>query len=409
MPVGSVAGYQAALETTNTAMSYAPEATWATTPATTYQGLRILSESLAHKKTRLRPPEVRGDRQSAPAITVSETATGSIVMPLYYPTTGIANGFDDLISAVIGADLPLPTGSGGGGTLSITSGGLLTLTGGATFNNAFIGQAVKLLLFANTVNNGFYRVTAVNSTTSLNVAGMGFTPVTEAASANGAFHYNAMKNGLFFKSMNLQQRLDPAGTKWFRYPGCYPVKCSITLSLGQFAQATFDFTAQQELKGLADLSTGGIVGAPNTRDLDPVGGFKGVYWNDQPIAVGVVSCGLDISNEGAASEFFLGGSLAQGMIGGTLLVNGKMELAFRDFTFYDQFRAETAGSLSIRFGDQAGNSFLFTMPSAVLLFDDGVQMTGPNKMLTATVTVEGNPDPVSGCTLIVNRFPSGAG
>ena len=35
MPAGSVTAYQAALETTNTAISYGMESVWATAPATT--------------------------------------------------------------------------------------------------------------------------------------------------------------------------------------------------------------------------------------------------------------------------------------------------------------------------------------------------------------------------------------
>ena len=143
--------------------------------------------------------------------------------------------------------------------------------------------------------------------------------------------------------------------------------------------------------------------------FDPVNGFRGAYWNDVPIAAGLNSCGFDLSNDGAAAEYFLGSPYAQGMLGGTFMASAKMDLAFRDFTYYDLFRAETAGAFSVRYGDQFGNSYFITLPNAVLLFDEGVNMTGPNKMLMSSVTVEASPDSVSGATIIVNKFPAAAG
>ena len=408
MPAGSVTGYQAALESTNTSLSFAMETAWTTAPASQYQAVRILSETLSHKKTRVRPPEARGDRQSAPAITTQEVAGGNIVLPVYFGDVGKANGFEDWMSALLGGDFQGPNSViGAGGDIALTAGGVLSSTTANKFPAALPGAIVKLNGFTNAVNNGFYRVLAVNSLSNLTLAPIGFAPVTETPAGTAATaHFNACRNGTFFKSINAQQRLDPAGTKWFRYPGMYPSKGTLSLTVGQFLQASFEMAVQQEMKATTDASTGGIVAAPNTRDFDPVSGFRGAFWNDQPLGAGLNSCGFDLSNEGAAGEYFLGSPLAQGMLGGTFLASAKMELAFRDFTYYDLFRAETSGVFSVRYGDQAGNSYFITLPNATLLFDDSVNNSGPNKMLMSNVTVEGAPDTASGATIIVNRFPA---
>ncbi len=411
MPVGSVAAYQAALESTNTALSYAMEATWTTAPATTFQSVRLISESLSHKKTRIRPPEVRGDRQSAAALTSQEAASGTIVMPVYSSEAGRNNGFDDFMMALLGGDPQLPTNIGGvGGDITLTSAGVLSSATANKFSLIWPGQIIKLLGFSTASNNTFARVVAVNSAQNLTLAPMygTFTTETPAGAAVNIF-FNALKNGTAFKSIYGQQRLDNSYTKWFRYPGMYPTKGTLSLTLGQFMQASFDMAVQQEQKGTVDMSAGGVVLPPTTRVFDPVNGFRGAFWNDQPIAAGLNSCGLDLSNEGAAAEYFLGSALAQGMLGGTFMASAKMDLAFRDFTYYDLFRAETAGAFSVRYGDQAGNSYFITLPNAVLLFDDGANMTGPNKMLMSSVTVEASPDAVSGATIIVNKFPATAG
>lgn len=406
----SVAAYQAALETTNTAMSYAPESTWATAPAATFQAMRILSESMAHKKTRTRPPEVRGDRQSAPALTTQEGASGSIVFPVFYSEAGRASQFDDFLSSVVGGDWQPPTVIlGVGGDIALATNGALTSTTAGKFTGILVSQVLKLNGFTNAVNNGFYRVVQVVSDASLVLAPIGFVPVTETPAGTVArISFSNLRNGTFFKSLFLQQRLDPAGTKWFRYPGTYPTKGSLTLALGQFLQASFDVTSQQELKGLTDVSTGGIVPAPNTRDYDPIAGFKGVFWNDAPLATGINSAGFDLTNDGAAGEYFLGSALAQGMLGGTFMATGRAELAFRDFLLYDAFRAETQGVYSVHYGDQVGNRYVFTMPNSLIMFDSGIPMSGANKMLMATASVEGNPDTASGCTVSIDRFPASA-
>ena len=410
MPAGSVAAFAAALETTTTQMSYAAESTWATLPATTFQAMRILSESMAHKKTRTAPAEVRGDRQTSASITTQEVASGSVVFPIFYAEPNRVSMFDDFLSCTLGGDWQAPTVvTAVGGDIAVAASGAITSTTAGKFAGVRVGQTVKLAGFTNAINNGFYRVLQVVSAASLVTAPLGFQPVAETpAGTTAKMTFSSLQNGLFFKSIYMQQRLDPAGTKFFRYPGAYPTGMNLTLSLGQFAQATANFTAQQELKGLADASTGGIIAAPNTRDMDPVAGFKGVFFNDAPLGTGINSCGIDLTNTGAAGEYFLGSPLAQGMMGGTFMAAAKTEFAFRDFTLYDNFRSEGTGVFSVHYGDQVGNRYIFTILQALPLFDSGVSNTGPNKMLTAPATIEASPDTASGCTINIDRIPAGA-
>ena len=44
---GSVTGYQAGIETTETTLSYVPESAWGTAPSSAFTALRITSESLS--------------------------------------------------------------------------------------------------------------------------------------------------------------------------------------------------------------------------------------------------------------------------------------------------------------------------------------------------------------------------
>jgi hypothetical protein len=417
--MASVLGYQAGFESTNTQTSWAPETTWAALPLAQFQAARILTDTMHHTKTRTRPPEIRGDRQSAPAITTAESASGTISFPIYYSSAGKSSPFDDFGSCLLGGVWQAPTtivGVAGDIILTNTGGNAVVTSGTAgKFSglSGSVGQIVKLKGFTNAVNNGFYRLSVYTSALNITLVPQGFTPVTETPGGTAAnIYYSGMKNGTDFRSLYLQRRLDPVATssKYFRYPGAYPTRGGLTLDLGQFFTASFDMVAQQELKGTADAGTGSptTIAAPVTNDFDPVAGFKGIYWNDTLLTSSISRFNLALSNEGAAGQMALGNSLAQGMLGGTFLGAGGFSAFFRDFVLYDLFRAETQGILSIRTGDSAGNSYSFTACNAVLLFSNGVPVSGVNQSLMADVSVELNPSSNEVCTIAIDRFPSTA-
>ncbi len=411
--MAATTAFAAGLESTNTQFSYASEAAWATLPATTFQAARIISESLKHTKTRTRPSEIRGDRQSAPPTTTQESAAGSIVVPVYAPSAGGASPFEDFLSCVMGADWGATTtitGVGADIALNQATSTISSTTAGK-FTGLLPGMVIKLNGFTNATNNTFFRVTSVPSGTSFTFATQGLTgQVTETPAGTAAkITYSTLRNGALFKSIYGQQRLDPAGTKWFRYPGMYLSRAQMSLSLGQFAQATFDAMVQQELKATSDASTGGIVAAPSTRIIDPVAGLKAVLWNDSPIASAVDEISAEISNDGAAGEYALGSSLAQGMLQGTHMSSAKFRAYFKDFSLYDSFRAETPGIFAFRVADGLGNTYSFTAHNTTLLLDGSPDADGPNKALMQGFTAEFSPDPsTTGCTFSVDRFSSTA-
>lgn len=319
--MASVTGYQAGFETTNVAMSYGKEAAWAVLPTVAFQGIRLLSSSLKHTKTRTRPGEIRGDRQSAPGLTTQETASGSVVFPVYFASGSSLSAFDDFASCCFG----------------------------------------------------------------------------------GVWTSDILKNGLDFRTLYLQERLDPGATKFFRYPGSYPTRMEVSLSLGQFVQCTTDFSCQQELKGTTSASTGAIVAPPATLEMDPVGGFIGVYVDDVLLSAACQKFTLTFENTSAAGEYGLGSALAQGMLGGTFMASGQFTIFVKDLSLYDDFRAETIRKVSVRFGDLAGNKYDVTFPKAVLLLNNGLPIPGPNQAILGDFALESQPDSTTGCSAMITR------
>ena len=64
----ATAGYQAGVETNQTRISYAVEATWGIAPAIPFQAIRYMSDTLAETKTRQRPSEINITREASQAV-----------------------------------------------------------------------------------------------------------------------------------------------------------------------------------------------------------------------------------------------------------------------------------------------------------------------------------------------------
>jgi hypothetical protein len=89
--------------------------------------------------------------------------------------------------------------------------------------------------------------------------------------------------------------------------------------------------------------------------------------NNTSVAAVIDGINLNITRDGAAAQFGLGSSAAQGVLRGVVTISGSVRIFFRDFTLYDDYKAETARSLSYRSVDDTGSGYQITLPSAILL------------------------------------------
>jgi hypothetical protein len=390
-------GYQAAPETNDVLASYALEATWATLPAVAFQALRMTGETLAGKKTRQRPAELRTDGQVASAVTTEESAGGNLNFAFSY---GV---YDDLVAALIGStwspDLAIV---GIAGDISaVASGNKFTSTLATKFEDVEVGQWIKTSGFTTPGNNGYSKVTAKTDDDEITVVGLTLTnetPAGTAANINGSM----IRNGTVFQTLYIQKMLE--ATKFMRYPGSFLSAGTITAQQGKFAEGNFSFIPKEEVKNTADASTGAVLAAPANTVFDNVEGFKLLTVNNA--VVPAVCKGIDITmtRQGAAGEYGVGSAAAQGIIKGLLEVTGKASFYFKDFDLYDMYKAETRVPVSHLKLDAEGNAYMFTVLYAALM-NPSITASAPNQAVMADFDLEGNPHPTFGATIQIDRFP----
>jgi hypothetical protein len=394
--MAATTGYQAGIETNAVAISYGVEAAWGVVPATAFQAIRYGSETLRGQKQRSRPQEILNTYEAPTAITVQESAAGGINCPLAY-----GNG-DDFLSVLMGADWQAPQVIAGiAADITITSGTkVLSSTLATKFSTISQGQWIRLLGFTNAGNNGFWYVVTKTDNSHLVLAGPG-TIVTETPTGTLAqVRASTLLNGTQFKSLFVQKQF--SSNKFLTYPGTFVTAGQLQGSVGQFLSCNFTCVSQQELKAVADSSTGAVVAAPTGRVNDPIGGFQGIFFNEVALAAAVDSFTCTLTRDGAAADYGMGSASAVGMRLGAMTVTGQLSMFFKDFTYYDNFKSETFGRLAIITKDAAGSAYVVTIPQA-FLSNPQVNVQGNGQIVRAQFDLEGNPQ-AGGGTIRFDRL-----
>lgn len=389
-------GYQAGVESNDVVLSYAKETVWGVAPATTFQQLRYLSEGFTVSKSRDRPAEVNNTRQVSAAITKQQSSNGSANFALSYGT------YDDILAGCLmsdwGADLNIAGVSGD--IVFVAAGNQITSTTSGKFTAVQLGQWIRTLGSSIAGNNGYSKVIAKPDNQTLTVSGLTLandTPAGTAAKIRGSM----IRNSNVFQSFFFQKFL--ATNEYLTYPGAYPSDGSLDVKQGQFAQGTFNFLNQNELKATTDSSTGGVLPPTTTRVMDTVTNTQKILVNNAVIAAVVQGISLKFQKQGAAQQFGVGSAAAQGIVAGTLELSGTLDIFFKTFALYDLFAAETQVPVSFQQTDFSGNTYMFTVLAGTLM-NPSIKSEGRDKSVMASFTIEGNPDPTLSQTVQVDRF-----
>ncbi|WP_249203118.1 phage tail tube protein [Gluconobacter kondonii] len=95
---GATAGYQAAAQANDTAISYAMEPTYGVPATGNYQQTRFTGENFKPTDTTQRPDEINANIEASQAVLTQTSVAGTLSGALSYGT------YDDMLAAVLGAD-----------------------------------------------------------------------------------------------------------------------------------------------------------------------------------------------------------------------------------------------------------------------------------------------------------------
>jgi hypothetical protein len=385
--MAATTGYSAAPISNDVILSYGVESAWGVLPSVQFQAIRFTSESLSGTKKRDRPAEA-GQYEVSAAVTTEEKAGGNIAFALSYGT------YDDMLSCVWGQDWQAAqsiTAILTDMTITATT-GVLTSTLSTKFSNLAVGQWIRMLGWTNAANNGYFRITAKASNQNITLSlpsGTYSNFVTETSAAgNAGIRASTMLNSSLFKSLHFQKKL--AASQFLRYPGVSFPNFTLSGGVGQFLNGSFDLMSQSESKSTSDASTGAVLAAPAGRVHDPVTNFIGSYWNNAVVDATVDSFSLTVARENQSQQYGMGNASAVGVTPGRLMASGMLKMFFKNYTYYDLFKAETAGALTIITRDAAGAAYAITVEAANLM-NPKILAGGPNQPVYAEFEVEGNP------------------
>lgn len=381
--------FSAGVESNDVEISYAKEAVWTTKPAVAFKSVRYTGESFSGSKSRARPAEIRNDYQAAAAVTTQETAAAGINFALNSGT------YDDLLAGLLGNDFSTAIAISGS-DIAGTATGYSTVTA-SKFTSVTAGVWIKVSGFSNAANNGYKRVTAATGTT-ITTAQAG---AVEAAGPAVTIGGSRLTNSTQFQSFHFQKKL--SSSLYLVYPGTFWTGATLQASTGQFFTGSFTGISAVENKATTSQSTGAVTAAPTGRVNDSVAGFLGLEWNNTAVSAVIDGITLNIAREGAAAQYGLGSASAQGIIRGAVTVTGSVRIYFRDFTLYDDYKAETARALSYRTVDDAGAGYQITLPYANLM-NPNITAGGPNQSVMATFELECAPSPTLGYTIAIDKF-----
>lgn len=398
-------GFNAGLDTSDVKLSYATEATWATIPAAIFKELRITAEDFMAEKTRTRPLEINPLGYAQHAITTQESAKGSINFGLSF------NTFDDFLAGALNSAWSTPVAAVGvAGDIKLTQGtNVLSSTTAGKFTGVLAGQWIRIKGFTNAVNNGVFQVETVTDAMDLVLVPGALPFVTETpAGAEAGVGGSTIQNSNVVTTFSVEKQL--ATALFLRYVGCYVSNCQLTMAVGKFVEGVMNFLVQGQQSAIVEAGTAPPTPAPLGRIIDNITGFSAFAVNGAaPLAV-LQSVDLTISKQRSASQYGIGSANAVGMRRGTLQVDGKLSLFFKDFTYYNAFVTEPDLGVSWALTDNLGNAYIITLP-CISIMNPSIVAKGIDQDIVAEFTLEGNPAPATnllypGVTIQIDRIPA---
>jgi len=354
--------------------------------------LRYTGESLGQQSAILGSNEVRADRQIPNVDRVGVSASGNVNVELSYAA------YDDLFEGTLMSDWSAAL-SISGTDIAADSGANKFTSGGTDISAIVVGQWIEVAGFANSANNGFFKVTA---TAANEVTVSGATLVTETVGPSVTIDGSYIRNGATLKSYTLEKKFDDV-TEFVAFTGMRVASANLSLQTGSLITGNFSFAGKNATASGVTVGTGGPNAAPTNSVMNATDHIAAIMeGSDIATTLDVTGVSMSVGNAlGAQSA--VGSVNPVGVSVGTTGVSGTFAAYFDDRTLYEKYLNATASNLSFRLTDGSSNTYVFTFP-AVRYTDGQVVAGSANQDVVAALSWQAYRDTTTDSMIQIDRF-----
>ena len=370
------------------------ESTWGTTPASALKTLRFTSESLGYNIASITTNEIRSDRQITDLIQTDAETGGDVNFELSYGT------YDELLAGALMGAWDTAVSKTATTIAAVQSDNSYTDSGdGFVAAGIKAGQWLKVSGFATAGNNGFCRVASV-AVGKIVVTGLTLTNESATPSVTPKGH--RLINGATMTSFTIEKLFNDI-TQFVALTGMVPGSLSLNVAAGEIVTGTMSFMGKDAAVAQATVGTGTAVVATTTEVLNAVSNVASIREG------GAVLSGTFARSLSIAVENNLRGKKAIGVLGNAAIglgrcnVSGTIEIYFEDETMLEKYYENTASSIDFRLADEAGNTYIISLPNVE--FSSGDPVTpGADQDVMLSMNYTALRDSVSGATIQIDKF-----
>lgn len=386
-------------------IGYVAETTFGEVPSgpPTLQLIRITDESLHQEASTESSAELRSDRQVADVIRTAISTSGDLNFELTY------GSFDDFMEAVLQDD--------GGWSSTVTdvasdtsiaadgTGNQYTGADGE-FANYTAGEWVEVRGFSNAENNGYAKITAINSSNpgtadndEMVVEGLSLT--TEGAGPSVTITQLAsIVNGTTEKSFYIEKEFTDLTNEFAAYTGQVIDQMSLDTTAESKITGTVSLVGKKEESKTATQGDGSPTAVNSNSIFNASGDVDGVIEGGSSQGR-VTAAQIQIGNNSRLRRV-LGDDSPVSVGSGKFEVTGTLNVFFQSATLMNKFLNFTTSSLSIILEDVDGNAYIFDLPS--VKYTSGQRVAGGESSdIMAELNFSAFLDATDGYTLKIAR------
>jgi hypothetical protein len=353
--------------------------------------MRITGESLAQANNMVTSNEIRADRQTADVVRVGLSAAGDFNFELS------AGAHDDFLQ------YSLCSGAWSS-VVTVTAATISAASGDNSFNDSGSGLAgmsanqwIRASGFANSANNGFFKITSVAAG---KIIVRGGTLVTEASGSSRTLKMGAqIVNGTTLTTMNIERKYADLTSILSLFTGMAVNTLNLSVASSQIITGSAGFMGKTEAS-IAASNGSGYTAAPTNDVMSATDNVTAILENYAQYDSTQFSISLNNNLRDRLQIATLGPkSIGMGEVG----LTGTVQAYFASTAVMDKYLGNTPSALAIGFLDGNSSGYLFDCPR--VKYTAGRRVAGgKNTDIIADMAWTAYREPTELVTLRIARF-----